>query len=224
MRRYLLATTMALAMAAPAHAITFNQSDFAGTGNFGTITAHFTDAAQTIVEVDVNVAPNLVLDTGSHWSLTLSLLGTGRIDQASLNPALFTAQAHHTTAFYSNSPFGDFNDAIAGACGSGGSSGGCGSSFSFLINNFQGFAPASGTFNGLQIYAAADVLLTNCTGGCTGVVGAAGVLTPTPFDFPPSATPGPIVGTGLPGLLAAGFGLLGLNWNRRRRRGEHLPT
>ena len=32
--------------------------------------------------------------------------------------------------------------------------------------------------------------------------------------------PAPIAGAGLPGLLAAGFGLLGLNWKRRRRNGE----
>jgi hypothetical protein len=33
----------------------------------------------------------------------------------------------------------------------------------------------------------------------------------------PLAVPGPIVGAGLPGLIAGGFALWGLAWNRRRR-------
>ena len=37
-------------------------------------------------------------------------------------------------------------------------------------------------------------------------------------DVQTFAVPGPIVGAGLPGLLAAGFGLLSLGWHRRRNR------
>jgi hypothetical protein len=43
-----------------------------------------------------------------------------------------------------------------------------------------------------------------------GTAGYGGDLTTTPF-----AVPGPIVGAGLPGLLAALFGLFGLRWRRR---------
>src|SRR4051812_3817533 len=108
----------------PASALLFTQSNAFGTGVFGEITAAYTDATQTTVQVDVNMAPNILLDTGGHWTLSLSLVGDGRIDQSSLS-SLFTAQQHHAVANYSNSPFSSFTDAIAGACGSGSSSG-CG--------------------------------------------------------------------------------------------------
>jgi hypothetical protein len=85
---------------------------------------------------------------------------------------------------------------------------------SFLINNFGGFAAATQPFQGFQVYAAADILLANCTGGCTGVVAAPGILTPTPF----SAVPAPVAGAGLPGLFVACFGLLALARRRRQAR------
>ena len=63
------------------------------------------------------------LDTGSHFALTLSLHGTGRIVESSFNLVngvdVFTAQSHHAVAAYSNSPFGDFTDAVTGTCGTG---------------------------------------------------------------------------------------------------------
>ena len=194
----------------PASALVFTQSTAFGTGVFGEITAAYTDATQTTVRVNVDMAPDVLLDTGSHWPLTLSLAGTGRIDQSSLS-SLFTAQSHHAPANYSNSPFGSFTDAIAGDCGPGGSSG-CGSSFSFLIDNFQGFLPATNTFGGLQIFAAADIFLAGCTGqGCTGVVGAAGTLTPTLFG----AVPEPSTWA----MMLLGFAGVGFMGYRRKGQG-----
>ena len=38
----------------------------------------------------------------------------------------------------------------------------------------------------------------------------------------PFAVPAPLVGAGIPGLIAACGGMFGFNWLRRRRNGEHL--
>jgi hypothetical protein len=38
------------------------------------------------------------------------------------------------------------------------------------------------------------------------------------IDVAPFAVPGPIVGAGLPGLIAACFGMVGLSWRRRRQQ------
>jgi hypothetical protein len=212
------------ALATPASAVQFTLSDAFGTGDFGSATAFFKDA--TTVHVDITMAPNFVVDTGSHWALSLSLLGTGRIVESSFNLVngvdVFTAQPHLAVANYSNSPFGKFTDAVAGACGSGGSSLLCGSSISFDISNFQGFGAATTLFDPapsggstFPIYAALDVFMpTPCTGACTGVVGVTNDLNPTPF----SAVPGPIAGAGIPGLIAGCLGLFGLARRRRRRQ------
>ena len=115
-----------------------------------------------------------------------------------------------------------FTDAVVGACGSGGSGLLCGSSISFNISNFQGFDAATTLFDPppaggstFPIYAAVDIFMpAPCTGSCTGVVGLTIPLVPTEF----SAVPGPIVGAGIPGLIAGCFGLLGLARRRRRRQ------
>ena len=84
------------ALATPASAVQFTLSNAFGTGDFGSATAFYTDA--TTVHVDITMAPNFVDDTGSHWALTLSLLGDGRIDGSSFNKVngvdVFTAQPH----------------------------------------------------------------------------------------------------------------------------------
>jgi hypothetical protein len=82
---------------------------------------------------------------------------------------------------------------------------------SFDITGFTSFFSNAFTSNGMTvpIFFASDILYcptTDCTGG-TGDVGAS---TPTPV-------PGPLVGAGLPGLIAACVGLVGLNRRRRNK-------
>jgi hypothetical protein len=88
---------------------------------------------------------------------------------------------------------------------------------SFTIDNFSGFLFATTQFNNMNIIAAADALLTDCTGGCTGPVGLTGDLVPTPFAVPtPIAGSGPLFISGLAGLWA-------LMRRRKKRLGLDLP-
>jgi hypothetical protein len=213
MKKLLLLAAVAMLAAVPAKAATFTQSDFAGTGNFGTATASCLDASCDQVGVNVNMDPNILLQTGSHFLFNLSLAGTGFIDATSIDLAQGTniqVLTHTSPASYSNGPFKFFSDGISADCGNGGSSGGCGSTLSFTIDNFSGFLFATTQFNNMNIIAAADVLLTDCTGGCTGPVGLTGDLVPTPFITP----------TPLPGavwMFGAGMGGLALLMRRKKK-------
>ena len=219
-KKLLLLASVALLAAAPAKAATFTQSDFAGTGNFGTASASCLDASCDQVGVNVNMDPNILLQTGSHFLFNLSLAGSGFIDATSIDLAQGTniqVLTHTSPASYSNGPFKFFSDGISADCGHGGSSGGCGSTLSFIIDNFSGFLFATTQFNDMNIIAAADALLTDCTGGCTGPVGLTGDLTPTPFAVPtPIAGSGPLFISGLAGLWA-------LMRRRKKRLGLDLP-
>jgi hypothetical protein len=171
------------------------------------------DASCDQVGVNVNMDPNILLQTGSHFLFNLSLAGSGFIDASSIDLAQGTniqVLTHTSPASYSNGPFKFFSDGISADCGNGGSSGGCGSTLSFTIDNFSGFLFATTQFNNMNIIAAADVLLTDCTGGCTGPVGLTGDLVPTPFITP----------TPLPGavwMFGAGMGGLALLMRRKKK-------
>jgi hypothetical protein len=222
MRRLMLAATMLAGLALPAQAATFTQSEAFGTGNFGTATATCLNVACSTVDIDINMDPNFLIDTGSHFLFTTTLLGTGRIDPTTVTFGAgvfpFTVGTHLTAPLssqngYSNSPFKYFTDAIAADCGPGGSAT-CGSTVSFNITDFQGFGFATETFNGLSILAAVDILLADGSG--TGAVGIAGVLTPTPFEVSNVPIPG-----ALP-LFVSGLG--GLWWlSRQRKKKQQQP-
>lgn len=223
MKKLLLLAAVALLAAAPAKAATFTLSECCGAGPFGTATGAFL-ANGTTAEITINMNPNYILDTGSHFAATFSLVGTGRVDGTTLDtlnggnpPNFFDTNTHQTVAanFYSNSPFGKFSDAITGNCGSGSSSGGCGSTLVFDILNFQGFAAATNLFDQppaggalSSVFMAVDIY--DKANGYTGAVGLSLAPQITPFG---SETPLPAA-VWLMGSVLGGGGLL----LRRRKK------
>ena len=76
----------------------------------------------------------------------------------------------------------------------------------FNVSSYSGISSATELFNGNPIFAAVDIFKNGCTGeACTGATGAT------------VGVPGPIVGAGLPGLLAACFGMIALAKRRRNK-------
>jgi hypothetical protein len=168
MRKLLLACAalIALAAASPASAAFFNLSNATGTSPpYGEVTGQYT--SDTSYWLHFNMNPEHILDTGAHYSLTLSL-ATGVISAASTTfaglsggPTPFTI-FNSATPIYSNAPFGEFTNAVAGACGMGNSSGGCGGDLWISVTGVNPdadhlFNPATNLFNGQKVYAAVDI-------------------------------------------------------------------
>src|SRR5215475_10416454 len=110
MRRSLASLSLAAGLAAialaqtttTANAVSFTISDIMGVGNqnFGSLTAVDLGAnpgpipgppstprpaSTDTVEVTIDMSPSFFIDVGSHFLLTMSLLGTGRFDQSTFN-------------------------------------------------------------------------------------------------------------------------------------------
>jgi hypothetical protein len=221
MKNLMLSAVAALALLAgtlPGYAdlATFGQYDLIysqfGSQPFGYVLVE--DLGSGLAKVTENVSPNFLVNTGNdtnHFPLAFNLAGSGVINPGSIDPnPPFTLA---TIASLSQPPFGSFTDGIDGNCNNGGSSNGCGVSLlSFTISNFSGFISNTWDSNGnapggnVEIFFASDIIDKSCTGACTGDVGAGS----------PHPVPGPIVGAGLPGLVLAALGMVGLS--RRRRR------
>jgi hypothetical protein len=177
----------------------FTQSNAFGTGSFGTVTV--SDLGGGTAKIDVEVNPDFIIETGSHFAFTFSLAG-GTVDTSSFNSTRFSLDAPPPAGGYTNDPFKFFTSAIDGACGNGGTTI-CGSSLIFDVKNFAGLIAATNLFNGQTIIFAADIFEPQgvCQQkSCTGVVGA--VATPIPGAL---ALLAPVLGAGFVAL-------------RRRRR------
>jgi hypothetical protein len=196
-------------------------SDFAGTKEFGHVTV---TGSGTNAHVVLDVSPDWIIDTGGpHQPLAFNLI-SGSISNIQDGSRFNEGGANGASPFTSGQS--DFTNTIVGVnCNNGGSGNppGCGfHTLSFDITGFGGFSSVPWDSNGgapggvIPIFFAADILAVapDCTGGaCTGNVGAS-----TPTTVP---VPGPIVGAGLPGLIAACGGLLAL---ARRRKANAMLT
>jgi hypothetical protein len=188
----------------------FTQSDAFGTGSFGSVTV--SNLGGGVANVSVNMSPNYILDTGSHWAGTFSLAGAGTVDPNAFGTGHAFSSTHFSLATggsFSNSPFGTFTSAIQADCTKGNCGPTLGISYSFHILNFAGLVTATNLFHNLAIAFAVDISRFGCSGyGCTGVVGA--VIGDN--NTPPPPVPLP------PALLLFGSALIGLGVVSRRRR------
>jgi hypothetical protein len=192
---------------ASADVFTFGTMDITLSNGFLTVpsagTVTVTNLGGGVADINWDVAPNLVINAGGHFPLTFSLL-TGSVDAGTLASPFFVASG---SGPFDNDPFKGFANAIDGNCAPGGN--GCGTSvIDFHVTGYTGLSSIN--FNGTPVFLAGDILDVACqaAGGtaCTGAVGATNV-----------SVPGPIVGAGLPGLVAACFGMIGLARRRRNK-------
>jgi hypothetical protein len=151
----------------------FSVSNAFGSGNFGTVTV--STFSGTTVDISVSVAPNFLLNSGTHEVLTFSLVAGGTVDTSSITsngtgPASQFSVAGPATT--SNPPFGDFTWQITSSNTNGNDGPVIGSTLDFHVLNFAGLVSATNQFNNNDIFFAADISEANCETGCTGVVGA----------------------------------------------------
>jgi hypothetical protein len=211
----MMVAAMSLGFVSAGHADTTTTYNFTnpgsccstGTSPFGTVTVVANGAGTDVVTV--SMAPNNLIATGSHYAFTFEMATTATISP--LSTAMSTAGfniADNGTSTVDNDPFHGFDYAIDCSLNP---TGGCGQTLTFTITGATAFLQNTG--NGGPVLFAADIWCGSCTPNTDGTrpTGVVGV--------PVSAVPGPIVGVGLPGLIAACGGLLAFARRRRNSLG-----
>jgi hypothetical protein len=187
----------------------------------GTFFAGNASAATTTVKYgtfNINVSPDIGSGTFGTITVTDLLNGTARVTETITDPNFIINSGNHTpltsspysidTSPFTNPPFSDklsFNAGIDGPGCTGGSSPGCGTTLSFIIDGYGGVLGQDYTSGGVTstIFFATD--LSNPTRGVTGAAGAT-LATPIP-----------------PAVALFGLGLAGIGLLKRATKKRNAP-
>jgi hypothetical protein len=158
---------------AATYLLTTSAPDAFGDGSFGTVTV--TQSAANTLQYVVTLADGYnFTDTGGHYAFSFALQNAPSITTFTAAPAYTLSTSANNIK---NAPFDGFDYGVN--CPSCSSSGGSSNptSLSFTVAKTGLTASmvdfATDTYNSNHIYFAADVIKTkNCSGSCTGVVGA----------------------------------------------------
>jgi len=180
-----------------------NVSPDLGPGSFGTvtITQNSNTTSATVTETITN--PNFIINSGNHTPLTFHLVsGTINVDSVSSPYSIDTSP-------FTNPPFSNqlsFNAGIDGPGCTGGSSPGCSTMLSFIIDNYKGILGQDFTSGSVisTIFFATD--LSDPTRGVTGAAGATLLATPIP-----------------PAVALFGLGLAGIGLLKRATKKRNAP-
>jgi len=173
--------------------------------SMGTITVTQTAAQLALNEVQIDVAlvsPLMFINTGLHDTIDFNIIGTPTIALVSTSNTHFSLTSTTAGSLHFDG-FGNFEYALQldTAQGAGGAQP---SPESFVIGCVScGFTLTPASFNTVGTGASATF--------------GVDVINPTLNTTGPIGTPAPILGAGLPGLLAACGGLLALGRRRRQK-------
>jgi hypothetical protein len=228
MKRLLLATAMLAALALPASAATLNSTQVgqSGTQTFDGRIDDITDPVTPGLSSSVTLTLTSVTTATNVWNFNYSATNSSTFSDYQLWGFGFNTSPNLTGATMTGSVFNiaQTNSFVDGGlgfmdfCGSAG--------FGCLIGQGDGLNQGltttgtlsldfTGAFSGsIQL---TDLFALYERPGLFALHDAAGLPTGTPIQFGTAAVPGPLMGAGLPGLVAGCLGLWGFHYRRRQR-------